>query len=366
MTARLAFIGEIENAVVGASAERRGEVLRRVTDLFVSGSEEFTAEDLAMFDGVILRLATAIEQSARALLARRLAPIRNSPPQIIRALAFDDAIDVAGPVLAQSARLDDATLVEIVRTKGQGHMLAISHRGSLSAAVTDVLVELGDRDVMLSTVDNRGASFSDRGFSILVQRSEGDDALAEFVGLRPEIPPHLLAVLIAKASQTVRAKLEAAHPRAKEEVRRAVAEAARHVEARLRPAALDHAAAPAAVERLQRSSRLDERALAEFAKAGAYAETVAALAAMCDLPPHFVEQAMARDRTETLLVLAKAAGLSWSTVREILLLRAEKGVIARDEIVQRLARFERLQYATAQEIVRIYRMRAQAKISPLT
>jgi len=81
---------------------------------------------------------------------------------------------------------------------------------------------------------------------------------------------------------------------------------------------------------------------------------------MCDLPVQFVEQAMARDRSETLLVLAKAAGLSWSAAEQIMLLRAEKGLISRAEIVQRLARFERLQPATAQEIIRRYRAQATA------
>jgi len=73
---------------------------------------------------------------------------------------------------------------------------------------------------------------------------------------------------------------------------------------------------------------------------------------------------MARDRSEALMVLAKAVDLSWSTAQEILMLRAEKGVISRSEIVQRLARFERLQSTTAQEIVRVYRNRTQAKSAP--
>jgi uncharacterized protein (DUF2336 family) len=359
MTAELAFVREIDNAVAGASADRRSEMLRKVTDLFVRGSEDFSAEDLSIFDDVITRLAAEIEQSAKALLAKRLAPIRNSPPEVIRSLAFDDAIEVAGPVLAQS-ELDDKTLVEIAKTKGQGHMLAISQRSSLSEAVTDVLVERGDRDVVLGLVDNYGANISDLGFSALVRRSEGDDMLAEFVGLRPEIPSPLLTALVAQASQTVRSKLEASHPRAKEEIHRAVAEAAGRVEARVRSTSLDYTAALATVEGLRQSGRLDENALVAFAKTRAYAETTVALAVMCELPVQFVEQAMARDRSETLVVLAKAAGLSWSAAEQIMLLRAEKGLISRAEIVQRLARFERLQSATAQEIVRRYRAHADA------
>jgi len=360
MTAELALIREVESSVAAASASRRSEMLQKAIDLFCAASDEPLYEDLSIFDDVLVRLAADIELTARALLAKRIAPIRRAPPRTVRMLACDDAIDVAGPVLMQSARLDDRTLVEIAKTKGQPHLLAISRRGSLSDAVTDVLIERGDRDVMLSTVDNHGASISDLGFSALVRRSGGDDMLAEIVGSRPEIPSHLLTALVAQASQSVRAKLESSHPRAKAEVRRAVAEAANRIEARVRSTSVDYTAALASVHALQQSGRLDEHAIAGFAKAGDYAETVAGLAVMGDLPLEFVEQAMARDRSEALMVLAKATGLSRPTAEEILLLRAEKGIISRSQIVERLTRFERLRPATAREIVQIFRARTKA------
>ncbi len=303
-------------------------------------------------------LVAKIEQSARELLAKRLARIQKSPPQIIRALAFDDTINVAGPILAQSAQLDDKTLVEIAKTKGQDHMLAISQRASLNEPVTDVLVERGDLEVLISLVDNFGASISDSGFSTLVDRSEGDDMLADLVGSRPEIPAPLLGALVAKASLAVRAKLEAAHPEAKTEIRRAVAEATGRVEARMASTVFDYTAVTAAIERLKQFGKLDEGALVSFAKGGAFAEVTAALAIMCDLPLQFVERVMTRDRSENLVVLAKAIGLSSSTVNEILLLRAKRGFIAQNEIAQRLARFNSPQSGTAREFVRLHRTRA--------
>jgi uncharacterized protein (DUF2336 family) len=265
MTAELSFMKEMENAIAGASTSRRGEMARKVTDLFVGRSDEFSADDLAVFDDVVVRLATEIEEHARALLSRRLAPIRNAPPRIIRLLARDDDIEVAGPVLAQSAQLSDEALVEIARTKGQAHMLAIAQRGSLSEVITDVLVELGDREVVLNAVDNYGANFSDHGFTVLVRRSEGDDMLTEFVGARPEIPSPLLTVLVAKASAAVRTKLEATHPRAKAAVHRAVAEAAGRVEAQVASTALDYTAALKAVEGLRQS---DVQSTASIRRAG--------------------------------------------------------------------------------------------------
>src|SRR4029077_17966144 len=92
------------------------------------------------------------------------------------------------------------------------HLMAISKRKVLSNAVTDVLVLRGDDDVVHSTVNNPGAEFSERGFTRLVHRAEGDDELATCLGLRPAIPRHLYLKLLAKASDTVRQRLAAPPP----------------------------------------------------------------------------------------------------------------------------------------------------------
>ena len=97
--------------------------------------------------------------------------------------------------------------------------------------------------------------------------------------------------------------------------------------------------------------------MASFAQAGAFEQVVVVLAVMSNLPLQFVERSMTRDQSENLLVIAKAIGLSWSTVKDILVLRAKKGFLAEGEIVQRLERFNRLQSATAQDILRQHRAR---------
>ena len=151
------------------------------------------------------RLVNTIEAKVRAKLAHRLAPIANAPTNVIHMLAFDDDIEVASPVLAQSPRLDDRDLVTAGRNKSQQHLFAIAQRPALSETVTDVLVERGDRDVVHSVVRNVGARFSDAGFRMLVRRSAGDDALATEVGLRSDIPRQHFLVLLDKASSAVRA-----------------------------------------------------------------------------------------------------------------------------------------------------------------
>src|SRR5262245_63251663 len=112
MAVDLAFFHEVESAVASAPGPRRGEMLRRVTDLFIVGSAGYSDDEITLFDDVLTRLMTDIETSARAMLAERLAPVANAPRGTICKLALDHSIDVAGPVLSQSACLDDRALID--------------------------------------------------------------------------------------------------------------------------------------------------------------------------------------------------------------------------------------------------------------
>ena len=91
---------------------------------------------------------------------------------MVNKLAFDDSIDVAGPILRYSERLDNQVLVANARCKSQQHLFAISRRKSIDEPVTDVLVTRGDQTVVNSVAVNTGARFSDLGFLQLVKRSE--------------------------------------------------------------------------------------------------------------------------------------------------------------------------------------------------
>ena len=210
----LPIMDELEAALAGGTNARRIEMLTRITDLFVGDAARFTEAQTGVFDDIMVRLVSAIEAKARAKLAHRLAPIANAPLNTIHMLAFNDDIEVAATVLSQSERLDENALLANAGSKSQQHLFAIAQRKSLSEAVTDMLVERGDREVVHSVVKNSGARFSDAGFRMLVKRSAGDDDLATVVGLRSDIPhPHFL-LLLEKASSAVRARLVAENPQA--------------------------------------------------------------------------------------------------------------------------------------------------------
>ncbi|MEA2911125.1 MAG: hypothetical protein QOJ15_3206 [Bradyrhizobium sp.] len=350
------LLDELQTTLAHGTVARRVETLRRVTDLFINGAVDFSNDQIGLFDDVFQCLMEHIESSARALLANRLAPIDTAPPLTVRALAFDDLIEVAAPVLSKSERLDDDTLIETARNKSQAHLMAISTRRVLSGAVTDVLVLRGNDAVIHSTVNNPGAEFSERGFTRLVNRAEGDDSLATCLGMRPTIPRHLYLKLLAKASATVRERLEIAHPQQAGEVPTAVREATQL--ARSAPSAItrDTAIAHALVKSLYEDGRLDEFQVAAFAEAGKFDEANAAIAALANVPVTIAENMMVETRAEGVMILAKVSGMTWSTVRAIINMRDDLSGMEPSDLQNCKATYERLRPSTAQQVLRFHRM----------
>jgi uncharacterized protein (DUF2336 family) len=357
MLAQQSLINELEDAINCGSVDRRVDTLRRVCDLFETGASMYSDEQVDLFDDVIGRLADSIEAKARIELSTRLAPIANAPINVIKGLADDDLIEIAGPVLSQSPRLDDTDLIANARNKSQQHLLAIAQRSSLSEAITDVLVTRGDRAVVHSIARNDGARFSDAGFGVLVERADGDDALAQSVGFRRDIPRRHLASLIARASQSVQRKLVAAHPQAAEDIRHVVSDIAGKLE---REDTRDYSAARAHLQPMHKTGRLGESEVHTFAKAGNLEETVVALALLCALPVEVIERALLDERSDMVLILTKALGFCWATAKMILLLRTDGLGMSEQDLAFALHNFDRLQVSTAQRALRFYQMRQSA------
>jgi uncharacterized protein (DUF2336 family) len=344
---------------------RRIEILTSVTDLFVGNAQRYSEQQITLFDDVMARLVNVIEAKARAKLSQRLAPIPNAPASVIYMLAFDDDIEIARDVLAQSERLKETDLIANASSKSQQHLFAISRRRSLSEAVTDVLVERGDRNVVQSVVKNTGARFSDAGFKLLVKRSMGDDALATHVGMRRDIPRLHFLMLLEKASSEVRIRLSAENPDAGIAVDGVVAEVVDGIRDDARNASPDFANARAAVERQNRIRRIGEAEIYQYARERKFEETAIALSILCDTPIDVVERALLDPGAEIVLILAKVAGLSSTTTKQILLLRAaDRGMSAKD-LEQALSSFTRLQSDTARRVLGFFRTRVKKPAEPM-
>jgi uncharacterized protein (DUF2336 family) len=356
MTTSKSFLQELNEAVLRGSPESRAKALSYATDMLIIG--RYTEDEIWVFDEVIGRLADAIEVEARVQLAKRLANSVNVPIGVVKKLAFDDSIEVAGPILRHCERLDTSTLISNIRTKDQQHLLAISQRKSVPSVVTDELVTRGSREVLTSVVANKGASFSDFGFLHMIKRSNGDSILVEQIGRRQDIPRPMFQQLIAKASADVRRKLEQQRPDLAGQIQSSVAEVAGSLSAKFGPATESYFAAKKAVTARHRFGELNENAILEYARAHKIEEATVGLSLLCSLPVGAVEHALADP--EMTLILAKAREFEWETTMSLLFLGAKDHRIHARDLVNLREEFARLNPKTSVEVLSYYQSRKDA------
>ena len=350
------IIAELEDALSGGSSQKRVETLRQVTDLFLHDGERLSEDQVKVFDDVLCVLIDRVESRARAELSKRLARIDYAPFEVIQHLAWDDEIAVAGNVLTNSSRLGTSTLVEIASTKGQDHLLAISARINLPEAVTDVIVDRGERKVIRKLANNASARFSDAGYSNIVARADTDDELVEILGLRIDLPLKLLRDLLRRATNEVRGRLVAiAPPELQEEIKRILKTIAGAAGAET-TSARDFSRAEKLVKLLKDLNELDDAAVIKFAETKKFEEMAASLAILNDVPTEMMARLLEGLRSDLILIPCKSGGLSWPAVESILRNRPLKQLISEETLKLALRDYRKLSTESAQRTVRFWQV----------
>ncbi len=344
------LLPELEQAIQQGSMLKRADMAERVTDLFVEMADHFDPQQIVLFDQILGRLVDEIEQQTVARISGRIAPFEWAPIRLVRRFASHRDITVAGPMLRVSPQLAARDLTAIAQSMGPEHLLAISQRPTIVAPVTDILVERGDTGVLQAVAENLGAQFSQVGFETLVRRAASDDRLAETVALRPDIPATHLRELVRTATEIVRRRLlAAANQGARHDISEALAEVSSAVGATVANA---YRNAQRSVLALMREGKLDEAQLRAVAKNGQFEETVAMLSALSRVPIKTVERLARAERLDGLLILGRAIGIEWSTLRAIIVLRSGKP--SGPSLEEAKFNFERLSRSRAERVVRFW------------
>jgi uncharacterized protein (DUF2336 family) len=355
---------EVEAAIAVGSPERCSETAGQVTALFLASAGNYNAEQIELFGNVFERLINTIElraladMSARIALAElssQLAPVPQAPASIIRRLAHHDEISVAGPVLTESPKLTDGDLVEIAKTKGEKHLLAIAGRWWLQEVVTDALLARRFPSVSKRLLNNPGARLSAAGFALILAQAKSDPELTIATGIRADLPAELRRQLLRNATEAVRTRLLSRAPSYLfEEIRAAISAASAEVDRELH----DFGGARELIARLKRTGELNEMTLFKFAKQKRYEETVAALAELSGATVEIVRPLMQTLRSDGILVPCKVAKLGWETVDAVLDCRFSAGITADDQRGKLKRQFTELTLANAQRMLNLWMVRA--------
>jgi uncharacterized protein (DUF2336 family) len=360
MSLATSLIPELEEIVKHGDPKRRSDATRRIAELFLQGAANFRSDHVALFDSILVDLVPHTEIAARVALAERLSILANAPRALVGQLAHEEEISVAGPLLRRSPVIDEKALVEIARFRGQGHLLAMSERSTLSPDLTDVIVRRGDRDVVRRAAGNAGAQFSQAGYSTLIKRAGQDGVLTLKVGQRDDLSDLQLKELLAGSVDILRRRLfEVVKPGRQVAIKQAMNEISgipEKVEGRR-----DFAPAQRKVMALHRDGELNEAALLGFAKSHKYEESVATLSAMSGVKIATLDRLIAGDRHDPVLILGKAIGLEWATVRALILLRLGPARVPSPTDIEHVrVSFTRLMPVTAERVVNFWQTRQSA------
>lgn len=357
MTAAASLIPGLDDIVRHRDPARRAEAARRIAGLFFEDAAKLRASHVALFDDILVGLVPYVETVVRAELAERFSLLANAPRVLLGQLARENEILVAGPVLRRSPVLDDDVLLDIARLKGQGHLLAMAERATLSTGLTDIMVRRGDREVVRRTAGNAGAAFSATGYRTLVQRAAQDAVLTLAVGQRGDLSEAHLKELLAASLDVVRRRLfELAKPERQAAIGRAmnaISDVPEAVDSKR-----DFVPAQHAVLALHKAGKLNEAALLGFAKSFAYEEAVATLAALSGVGIATLDRLFSGERHDPILIVGKTMGLEWATVRALVLLRLGPHRVAAPADIETVrVNYARLMPSTAARVVSFWKTR---------
>jgi uncharacterized protein (DUF2336 family) len=349
------LLSDLDRLVRNRSSNGRAKTFSQVVDLYFASVGIQEDEHVDFFGDVFGLLVDHVGTSELADLGQRIAPVERAPARLIRRLANDDEISVAGPVIAQSKQLTSDDLLMLAQTKGQSHLHAIGSRERVDSTVTAVLVDRADDEVIQTVARNAGAEFSTDGFARLAQRALNDDDLAETVGSRADIPAGVLRALVSQAAETARARiLAAASPEMKSEIASAMRSRGGGQQA--------YAAARKQVSDLHRSGKLAEQEIIRFANSRKLEETVTALELLCGTPADVIRHFMAQLPAETMPVVCKAAGLSWIATEAVINLCGAAGHAVDDASRRKaLKDYAKLTKPTAEKILRFWFVRGSSR-----
>lgn len=169
-TVRTGLAGKIARLAPGLSADEKDKIRRSTHEAL-----EILARDQI----------TVVRQ----VLAEALKDVADAPADIIKILAQDAEIAVAGPILEHSPVLTDEDLLEIIEGgPAKGGLAAISRRAHVSETVADAVVHTDDVDAIADLLSNPSAQIREETLDNLIERST-DVTLwqAPLVG-RPKLP----------------------------------------------------------------------------------------------------------------------------------------------------------------------------------
>lgn len=183
-------VSALLNLAKNRSQTARTELVGNIQDFFLKEESRLSERERALMSDILMKLVHDIEMDVRVELAKAVADVDANMPELVRLLGNDE-IQVAAPILKASQALRDEDLIDIVKMRSDEHRMMVAMRAAVSEPVSDVLVDVGDDDVLEALIRNEDAEISRRAMQYLVAESKRKDQFQEPLLNRDDLPGDL-------------------------------------------------------------------------------------------------------------------------------------------------------------------------------
>jgi uncharacterized protein (DUF2336 family) len=330
--------------------ERRAGALRQITKLFLSRAQQLASDQVTLFDELFALLMDHVDRESLAQFSQQLSETKCSLPLSARRLALHGDEAVWLPFLT-TARMAPELVVEVARSCGPVHRLAIARRHTIDTAITEILVEFAEPAIYHALAENLGASLLDADWAKLVQSGERDPSLAQKLGRRKDMPNELKRKVRAKLEDTEMRRLNTMPVTMREQIENTIATTdATKIMAGAAPP--DYSAAQTAMMELGRKGKLNDQTINRFAVRGEYTNIVAALSFLTGSPIDVILPLLASENIEGLVLACKASRLDWATAAAIVKHRPGQSPVPAFEMDKAKKTFSEFSLSAAQRTVR--------------
>ncbi|NQU61678.1 MAG: DUF2336 domain-containing protein [Rhodospirillales bacterium] len=251
----------------------------------------------------------------RQILSEALKDVADAPPEVIRQLAWDAELVVAGPILQFSPVLNEEDLLEIINSSpASGHLGAISRRHGLKEPVTAAIVETVDEEVIAMLLANASAQIREETLENIIARAPDIEPWHEPLVNRPILPGKAagkLARFVAHNLLEALSDRQDLEPEVLEEVRQIVDRRLEEEPSEMPEEEKTTAEeALAKVKALQAAGTLDEPSIVKAARSGDREFAIAALSVLSGLKVGVVRKAISSKSAKGMVALTWKAGLS--------------------------------------------------------
>lgn len=342
------------------SAEKRGVLLREITDVFMAAPDRYTSSEMQHFDVIMSKVTENVEAQLRRQIAEKLADAPTAPKGLLRQLALDEII-VAEPVLKRSVALSEEDLIRVIRQRGQEHMKAISERREIPETVTAALVDRGDKNVLVSVAGNKGAKLNTETMEKLVEHSRTIAELQAPMAGRYDLPPQLLTQMYFFVSSALKKEIlkrsdmldpalidEAVEANRQKILTSAVAEAQGSV-----------GAARAFIRDRIAQNALNESLLKDLVEARKATEFLYGFSHYVGIDTSTSQRILGDRSWESLAIACRASGLERQTFAKIVV-GLQKTPDEQQKALRILDLYLKIPQEAAERVMRFWRVRAQA------